>query len=99
MKSTTGFPVIEAVGEYRVFEVRVKNGKRSRKSFPFCNLATEEQNAEGLYGLVEYKTADLARCTEAASFAARMNARMEYVSRTYVVERIVDRVEVAEFVS
>jgi len=87
VKSKSGFPVIENDGNYRVVEVRA-SGKRSR--FAFNNLATEVQQKQGYFGLVEYQNGELAQCISAAMHAS-------HFGHSYVVERINDKRQMAVF--
>lgn len=90
VKSTTGFPVIEAEGEYHVVQIRNGKFKRIHKPFSFCNLATPEQNEQGLFGLVEYHSGTLEQCRAAAVHAS-------FFGEAFIVERRRDKVAVAEF--
>ena len=90
MKSKSGFPVIETSGEFRVIQIRNTKFKPVRKLQVFCDIATEEQNAAGLFGLVEYQNGTLDRCKAAALHAS-------HFGEAFVVERIADQCAVAEF--
>jgi hypothetical protein len=88
--SQTGFPVIKTDHAYRV--IRIRNGKMKpiREAQPFCDLATPDQEAAGLYGLLEYRNGDLDRCRAAALHAS-------HFGDAFTVEAIATKTVVAEY--